>query len=118
MSLRSALALSCPPGSQHTEKDFMEGKEQQSSNAKKEIASVPHCQGGQCKHGAMERSMFNLPYSQIHFLYVVGVKPCGSHVLKPGNIKKKLQLLEARREGETKILFDMLGHLSFSRALN
>lgn len=51
------------------------------------------------------------------FLYMPEVKFCGSHIPKQDHIKKNL-LLWTGKEGETKILFDMLEHVSFSQMLN
>lgn len=62
-----ALALSWPPGSQDMERDVAEGRGQQRCNDEAEPATVPCCQGRQCKRGALERRTFELPCSQMQF---------------------------------------------------
>lgn len=62
-----ALAPSWPPGSQDMERDVAEGRGQQRCNDEAEPATVPCCQGRQCKRGALERRTFELPCSQMQF---------------------------------------------------
>lgn len=116
--LWSAVALFCLPSSQHTEREvLLKDKSRKAIMEKRERRLQFLMSGKAVQAQNSQKKHIWLTLLPNAFLYMPEVKFCGSHIPKQDHIKENL-LLWTGKEGETKILFDMLEHVSFSQMLN